>query len=118
MGRMCVSGKPAIYQYGESHGMPHRNCGKLIVATTPNETAKLQSIRAHAEANGVLDLQTLDGDAARALEPALNCDAALLSPSTGIIDSHAYMLALRGEAEDAGAAVAFHTPLVAAKAAA
>jgi L-2-hydroxyglutarate oxidase LhgO len=71
---------------------------------------KLQSIRAHAEANGVLDLHTLSGDAARALEPALNCDAALLSPSTGIIDSHAFMLALRGDAEDAGAAFAFHTP--------
>src|ERR1700755_2509481 len=115
MARMCVSGKRALYQYCEAHGIPHRNCGKLIVATTPNETAKLQSIRAHAEANGVLDLQTLDGDAARALEPALNCDAALLSPSTGIIDSHAYMLALRGDAEGAGAAFAFHTPLLAAR---
>ena len=64
----------------------------------------------------MLDLQTLSGDAARALEPALNCDAALLSPSTGIIDSHAYMLALRGDAEEAGAACAFHTPLLRAKA--
>ena len=64
------------------------------------------------------DLQTLSGDAARALEPALNCDAALLSPSTGIIDSHAYMLALRGDAEDAGAAFAFHTPLLRARASA
>ena len=116
MARMCVSGKRALYEYCGEHGIPHRNCGKLIVATTPKETAKLQSIKAHAEANGVLDLQTLDGDAARALEPALNCDAALLSPSTGIIDSHAYMLALRGEAEDAGAAFAFHTPLLGAKA--
>src|SRR5580692_3387187 len=116
MARMCVSGKRALYQYCGEHGIPHRNCGKLIVATTPSETAKLQSIRAHAEANGVLDMQMLTGDAARALEPALNCDAALLSPSTGIIDSHAYMLALRGDAEQAGAAYAFHTPLVAAKA--
>jgi L-2-hydroxyglutarate oxidase LhgO len=116
MARMCVGGKRALYQYCDDHGIPHRNCGKLIVATTPKETAKLQSIRAHAEANGVADLQTLAGDAARALEPALNCDAALLSPSTGIIDSHAYMLALRGDAEDAGAAFAFHTPLSGAKA--
>jgi L-2-hydroxyglutarate oxidase LhgO len=116
MARMCVNGKRALYEYCREHGIPHRNCGKLIVATTPKETAKLQSIRAHAEANGVADLQTLTGDAARALEPALNCDAALLSPSTGIIDSHAYMLALRGEAEDAGAAFAFHTPLLGAKA--
>src|ERR1700676_2679752 len=116
MARMCVSGRRALYQYCAEHGIPHRHCGKLIVATTAKETAKLQSIRAHAEANGVLDLQTLAGTDARALEPALNCDAALLSPSTGIIDSHAFMLALRGDAEDAGAAVAFHTPLLRAKA--
>jgi L-2-hydroxyglutarate oxidase LhgO len=116
MARMCVSGKRALYEYCREHGIPHRNCGKLIVATTPKEAARLQSIRAHAEANGVSDLQTLTGDAARALEPALNCDAALLSPSTGIIDSHAFMLALRGDAEDAGAAFAFHTPLLGASA--
>src|ERR1700733_4060370 len=118
MARMCVSGKHALYRYCRDHGIPHRNCGKLIVATTPKETEKLQSIRAHAEANGVLDMQTLSGEAACVLEPALNCDAALLSPSTGIIDSHAYMLALRGDAEEAGAACAFYTPLVRARAAA
>jgi len=118
MARMCVDGKRALYQYCRDHGIPHRNCGKLIVATTPQEAEKLQSIRAHAEANGVDDLQTLSGTDARALEPALNCDAALLSPSTGIIDSHAYMLALRGDAENAGAACAFHAPLLHARAAA
>src|ERR1700686_2089112 len=118
MGRMCVGGKRALYRYCRDHGIPHRNCGKLIVATTPKETEKLQSIRAHAEANGVLDMQLLAGEVARALEPALNCDAALLSPSTGIIDSHAYMLALRGDAEAAGASLAFYTPLARAKAAA
>ena len=118
MAEMCVSGKQLLYAYCRDHGVPHRNCGKLIVATTPKETEKLQSIRAHAEANGVLDMQLLAGEAARALEPALNCDAALLSPSTGIIDSHAYMLALQGDAEAAGAAFAFHTPLLRAKASA
>jgi len=118
MARMCVSGKHKLYDYCASHGIPHRNCGKLIVATTPKETEKLQSIRAHAEANGVLDMQVLSGEAARELEPALNCDAALLSPSTGIIDSHSYMLSLRGDAEAAGAAFAFHTPLLRAKASA
>ena len=117
MARMCVSGKGALYRYCRDRDIQHRNCGKLIVATTAKETEKLNSIRAHAEANGVLDLQTLSGVDARALEPALNCDAALLSPSTGIIDSHAYMLALRGEAEDAGAVCAFHTPLLHARAA-
>jgi L-2-hydroxyglutarate oxidase LhgO len=117
MARMCVGGKWALYGYCRDHGIPHRNCGKLIVATTAKETEKLNSIRAHAEANGVPDLQILSGADARAIEPALNCDAALLSPSTGIIDSHAYMLALRGDAEDAGAACAFHTPLLHARAA-
>src|SRR5258708_10650433 len=118
MARMCLSGKHALYEYCRDHGIPHRNCGKLIVATTAQETAKLQSIRAHAEASGVRDLQTLSGHAARALEPALNCAAALLSPSTGIVDSHAFMLALRGDAEAAGGAGAFHTPLLHARAAA
>ncbi|MGA7804961.1 NAD(P)/FAD-dependent oxidoreductase, partial [Bradyrhizobium sp.] len=117
MARMCVAGKRALYAYCADHGIPHKNCGKLIVATTPKESEKLQSIRAHAEANGVLDMQILPGEAARALEPALNCDAALVSPSTGIIDSHAYMLALRGDAEAAGAAFAFHTPVLRARAA-
>jgi L-2-hydroxyglutarate oxidase LhgO len=116
MARMCVAGKQALYRYCDEHGIPYRNCGKLIVATTQAETEKLQSIRVHAEANGVTDMQILSGEAARALEPALNCDAALLSPSTGIIDSHAYMLALRGEAEAAGAAFAFYTPLERARA--
>jgi len=118
MARMCVAGRKALYRYCSEHGIPHSNCGKLIVATTPEETTKLAAIRAHAEANGVADMQTLAGEAARELEPALQCDAALLSPSTGIIDSHAYMLSLRGEAESAGAAFAFHTPIIRAKASA
>src|SRR6201985_2256623 len=118
MARMCVSGKRKLYEYCASHGIPHRNCGKLIVATTPKETEKLQRVRAHAQANGVLDMQVLSGAAARELEPALNCDAALLSPSTGIIDRHSYMLSLRGEAEAGGAAFAFHTPLLRARASA
>jgi L-2-hydroxyglutarate oxidase LhgO len=115
MARFCVAGKQALYRYCREHGVPHRNCGKLIVATSPKETERLQSIRAHAAANGVRDLELLTGAAARALEPALACDAALLSPSTGIVDSHAYMLALRGDAEEAGAAFALHTPLQAAR---
>ena len=116
MARTCVSGKTSLYAYCRDHGIPHRNCGKLIVATNATESEKLQPIRAYAEANGVFDLEVLSGDAARALEPALNCEAALLSPSTGIIDSHAYMLALRGDAEEAGAVCAFHTPLLTARA--
>src|SRR6201990_1425468 len=71
MARMCVRGKHLLYDYCRDHGIPHRNCGKLIVATTPAETTRLQSIKAHAEANGVLDMKVLSGEAARALEPAL-----------------------------------------------
>ena len=115
MARFCVAGKHALYRYCAEHGVPHRNCGKLIVATTAKETDRLQSIRARAQVNGVDDLKLLSGEAARALEPALACEAALLSPSTGIIDSHGYMLSLRGDAEDAGAAFAFHTPLLRAR---
>ncbi|MDB5625281.1 MAG: FAD-dependent oxidoreductase [Tardiphaga sp.] len=115
MAKFCVAGKRALYEYCRDHGIAHNNCGKLIVATTPTETEKLAAIRAHAGANGVDDLTTLSGAEARAMEPALACDAALLSPSTGIIDSHGYMLALRGDAEAAGAAFAFLAPLLRAK---
>src|ERR1700759_2919455 len=67
MAQLCVSGKQALYRYCHEQGVPFRNCGKLIVATSASETEKLQSIRAHAEANGVSDLQTLSGEGARAL---------------------------------------------------
>jgi L-2-hydroxyglutarate oxidase LhgO len=92
--------------------VPHRKTGKLIVATNAEEDAKLVSIMAHAEANGVEGMRTLNGQEAMALEPALFCTSALLSPETGIVDSHAYMLALQGEAEAAGAAFVFHAPII------
>jgi L-2-hydroxyglutarate oxidase LhgO len=115
MARLCVAGRQALYAYCAERGIPHRRCGKLIVATAEQESAKLAAIRAHAESNGVHDLQTLSGEAARALEPALACVGALLSPSTGIVDSHALMLALRGDIEAAGGALAFHAPLARAE---
>jgi L-2-hydroxyglutarate oxidase LhgO len=116
MAQTCVSGRRALYAYCREYGIPHRDCGKLIVATTEQEADRLQSIRARAEANGVEGIQMLGGSDARALEPALHCVAALLSPSTGIIDSHALMLALRGDAERDAAGFAFLTPLLRAKA--
>jgi L-2-hydroxyglutarate oxidase LhgO len=111
MARFCVSGRAALYRFCDEHGVPHRNCGKLIVATTVEESERLASIAERARGNGVGDLTILSEAETRALEPALNCVGALLSPSTGIVDSHAYMLALRGDAEDAGALFAFHAPL-------
>jgi len=105
----CVQGKAMLYDYLQARGLPHRACGKLIVATQPEHEAVLQRIVSKAEANGVLDLQWLDGDQVKAMEPALNARCALLSPSTGIVDSHAYMLSLQGDFENAGGVVALHS---------
>ncbi|HSI57625.1 MAG TPA: NAD(P)/FAD-dependent oxidoreductase [Ideonella sp.] len=112
--RLCVAGKRLLYGYCDSHQVPHRRCGKLIVATSAAQVAALQAMRAKAAANGVDGdeaLQPLTREQARALEPELSCTAALLSPSTGILDSHAYMLALQGDAEAAGAMIAFAAPV-------
>ncbi|MEG0921078.1 MAG: NAD(P)/FAD-dependent oxidoreductase [Comamonas sp.] len=113
--KLCVEGKSLLYQYCAERGIAHRRCGKLIVATTDAQRAKLDDIARHAAANGVDDLVLLGRDEARALEPALECVAALYSPSTGIVDSHGLMLALQGDLENAGGMVAFNSPLAAAK---
>jgi L-2-hydroxyglutarate oxidase LhgO len=110
--RLCVSGKASLYDFCRDYGVPHRRCGKLIVATADEETGKLAALKAQGEANGVDDLAWLSGEEARALEPALTVKKALLSPSTGIIDSHALMLALLGDAERHGAALSLATPVV------
>jgi L-2-hydroxyglutarate oxidase LhgO len=111
MARCCVAGKQALYAYCRKKGVPFSNCGKLIVATSATEDGMLASIMARAEANGVNDMAILSGAEARALEPNLACTSALLSPSTGIVDSHSFMLALQGDAENAGAMLAFHAPV-------
>ena len=108
---LCVRGKAMLYDYCASHHVPHQRCGKLIVATSAAQVATLEGIRAKAEANGVHDMALLSRDAARALEPQLECHAALLSPSTGIIDSHGLMTALLGDAENAGAMLAVQSPV-------
>jgi len=108
---LCVQGKALLYRYCEAHGVAHRRCGKLIVATEPRQIASLHKIRAHAAANGVTDLRLLAANEAHAMEPELRCVAALYSPSTGIIDSHGLMLAFQGEAEDRGAMLALHSPV-------
>jgi L-2-hydroxyglutarate oxidase LhgO len=105
----CVAGRRLLYAYCESHGVPHRACGKLVVATTDGERAKIEAIFAQGLRNGVEGLSLLDGPAARALEPNLRAETALLSETTGIVDSHAFMLALQGDLEDAGGAIAFGT---------
>ena len=111
--RLCVEGRDLLYGYCESHHIPHRRCGKLIVAPDAARLDELERIKAAAEANGVADLAWLSGADARALEPELRCAGALASPSTGIIDSHAYMLSLLGEAEARGAVLAYRTEVTA-----
>ena len=112
MARLCVRGKWQLYDFCRERGVPFAKCGKLIVATSAEENGKLAAIRARAAANGVDDLRELTAAEARALEPNLECTAALLSPSTGVVDSHGYMLALQGEAEAAGAVFVFHSPVL------
>ena len=109
--QLCVRGKELLYAYCAERGVPHRRCGKLLVATSAAQLASVESIQARAQANGVLDLQWLSRDEALALEPALECVGALYSPSTGIVDSHALMLALQGDLENAGGLVAVNSPL-------
>ena len=104
--RACVEGREQLYAFCEARGVPHRRCGKVIVAPESGRQGELEKIARAAAANGVADLAWLDGAALKRLEPELRGASALLSPSTGIIDSHAYMYALLGEAEEHGAQLA------------
>jgi L-2-hydroxyglutarate oxidase LhgO len=108
--RLCVPGKHRLYEYLAARGVAHRQLGKLVVAATPDEMPALERLANRGAENGVDDLRLMTAEEARRLEPELNCAAALLSPSTGIFDTHGYMLALLGDAESAGAALALRTP--------
>lgn len=99
----CVEGRRALYAYAETHGVPHRKCGKLIVAADDSELPMLETVATKAAKNGVEGMALLSRAKAHAMEPALDVAGALLSPETGIIDSHALMLAYLGEAENNGA---------------
>lgn len=107
--RLCVEGRRRLYPYLESRGVGHRRCGKLIVATSSDEEARVEAILAQAEANEVEGVERLTGRQAQALEPALNCTFAIQSTETGVMDSHGLMLALQGELEDHGGFIAFNT---------
>jgi len=109
--RACVEGRQRLYDYCAERGVPHQRCGKLIVATDPAQLAELEGIRQHAHANGVTDVVRVSAAQARALEPELRCVAALHSPSTGIVDSHALMLFYLSDAERAGAMLALKSTL-------
>uniref|UniRef100_UPI0032B57170 NAD(P)/FAD-dependent oxidoreductase n=1 Tax=Xanthobacter sp. KR7-225 TaxID=3156613 RepID=UPI0032B57170 len=113
--KLCVRGRAALYAFCASHGVAHARLGKLIVAASAGEVAYLEKLAANGARNGVHDLRMLDAGEARALEPALSVHAALLSPSTGIVDSHGYMLALLGDMEAAGGMLALAAPFLGAE---
>ncbi len=109
--RACVEGNRRLYEYCCERGISHTRCGKLIVASDEMQIGELKNIQSRAHANGVADVVWMTKAQALALEPALSCAAALYSPSTGIVDSHALMLALLGDAEASGAALALRSRL-------
>lgn len=109
--RLCVEGRRKLYAYMDQRGVAYRKTGKLIVATDDSEIPQIEAIQKRGVANGVEKLELIDAAAIRRLEPALACTAAVVSPETGVFDSHGYMLALQGEIEDAGGMIAFVTPV-------
>jgi L-2-hydroxyglutarate oxidase LhgO len=105
--KLCIEGKQRLYDFCRRRAVGHRNCGKLVVATSQAQIAELEAIKNRAERCGVMDLTWLDTAAVQRIEPALDCVAALMSPSTGIIDSHSFMLSLLSETEEAGGVIAY-----------
>ena len=112
--RLCVQGKRMLYDYCAERGIGHKRCGKLLVATDLVQLMQLQGVIEKARQNGIDDLRMLSREEAIFMEPALVCEGAVFSPSTGIVDSHALMLALQGDFENAGGMVVLNSPLEAA----
>lgn len=108
--RLCVQGRRALYSFLDTHKVAYDRCGKLVVATGPAELERLDGILEQAQANDVDDMARLTKAQVLALEPDLHCEGALISPQSGVFDSHGYMLALQGEIEAAGGAVVTSTP--------
>jgi L-2-hydroxyglutarate oxidase LhgO len=113
--KLCVAGNRLLYEYCRSHQVATQPYGKLIVASDETQIDDLQAILFKAQNNGVPQIKMISGDEAKALEPNLKCSAAILSSSTGIVDSHGYMLSLLGGFEDAGGMIAYQSPLISAK---
>lgn len=109
--RLCVAGSRRLYEYCASHGVDHRRCGKLVVATARDQHETLDALLRQGIANGVEGLRLLSNAEAAVLEPGLHCTAALLSPHTGIVDGHGLMLALLGDAQAHGAMLALRTTM-------
>jgi L-2-hydroxyglutarate oxidase LhgO len=110
--RFCVEGKRLLYDYCRDHGVPHSNCGKIVVASREEEIPAVLKYIPTAEAAGVHDLRRLDLAEVREMEPHVKAVAAVLSPSTGIVDSHALMLAYQGDMENAGGVLVVRSPVL------
>jgi len=110
--RLCVEGRRALYQYCAERGVPHRRCGKLVIATTPDEDTAVEALYERAQGNGVEDIALIGRPRLEALELEVQGTSALISKTTGIVDGHALMLSLQGDAEAAGTTVQLQTPLI------
>lgn len=113
--KLCVEGNHLLYEYCRAHQVATQAYGKLIVATHDSQINDLQALLYKAQNNDVPEVKLISGEQAKALEPQLQCVAALVSASTGVVDSHSYMLSLLGGFEDAGGMVAYQSPLLSAK---
>ncbi|QWE07871.1 NAD(P)/FAD-dependent oxidoreductase [Polynucleobacter ibericus] len=113
--KLCVEGNRMLYEYCRSHQVATAPYGKLIVASDESQLDDLQAILYKAQQNNVPEIKMITGEQATTMEPELQCVAAVLSASTGIVDSHAFMLSLLGGFEDAGGMIAYQSPLMSAK---
>jgi L-2-hydroxyglutarate oxidase LhgO len=113
--KLCVQGNRLLYEYCRDHQVATQPYGKLIVASDETQIDDLRAILYKAQNNGVPEIKMISDEEAKALEPNLKCSAAILSSTTGIVDSHGYMLSLLGGFEDAGGMVAYQSPLLSAK---
>ncbi len=113
--KLCVEGNRLLYEYCRSHQVATQPYGKLIVASDETQIDDLQAILYKAQNNGVPEIKMISGEEAKTLEPNLNCVAAILSSTTGVVDSHGYMLSLLGGFEDAGGMIAYQSPFISAK---
>jgi L-2-hydroxyglutarate oxidase LhgO len=109
--KLCVRGKELLYPYLAAYGVGHLHCGKWVVASDEGELDYLKKLEKQAALNGV-PTEWLDGKRAMTIEPELRCVAALSSPTTGLMDSHGYMLGLQGDLENAGGMVALDTAVL------
>jgi L-2-hydroxyglutarate oxidase LhgO len=108
--RLCVQGRRALYAFCDAHHVDYDRCGKLVVATELQDEARLAGILEQARTNDVEGMEQISAAQAVAMEPELKCCGALISPESGVFDSHGYMLALEGEIGAGGGAVVTSTP--------